>query len=307
MAKAMKTIRESLNYQPQHAEYFAANQALFNRVVAFYFEVIQAHEGVLRPHQQRGPHGPGKAHPCDGEEPFSHSAAHGDRRGHPGDVPSCCHQRRLGSARSFSSSLKKWRTRKEKAQSQTRPERAEEEAVQRAPARPPPCMEQVGSLVRREVERAHRLIHPAQSLDRHLLELGQGPHVGRASARWVEVGSPALVRRGSSGGCTPPLKRRSRVRPKSTEQVTTNAETRICAVDLNLNEHLAVCTVQTVEGTILATRFIGGGRAIAGFRKQQLGRIARNRSRLASLRRANRTMPTSGARSDTQMSRSRIW
>ena len=48
------------------------------------------------------------------------------------------------------------------------------------------------------------------------------------------------------------------------EQVTTNAETRVCAVDLNLNEQLAVCTVQTVEGTILATRFIGGGKEIAG-------------------------------------------
>src|SRR5207302_7330973 len=33
----------------------------------------------------------------------------------------------------------------------------------------------------------------------------------------------------------------------------------------------------TVEGTILATTFIGGGQAIAGFRKQLLGRIARNR------------------------------
>ena len=43
--------------------------------------------------------------------------------------------------------------------------------------------------------------------------------------------------------------------------------------------HLAVCTVQTVEGTILATRFIGHGREISGFRKQQLGRIARNRSK----------------------------
>jgi putative transposase len=38
-----------------------------------------------------------------------------------------------------------------------------------------------------------------------------------------------------------------------------------------------VCTVQTAEGTILSTRFIGGGREIAGFRKRQLGRIARNR------------------------------
>src|SRR5690348_12407190 len=64
---------------------------------------------------------------------------------------------------------------------------------------------------------------------------------------------------------------------KIVEQIT-SAETHICAVDLNLDQHLAVCTVQTVEGTILATRFIGNGTAIAGFRKRLLGRIARNRS-----------------------------
>ena len=47
MGKATKTIRQALSYQPQHAVWFAANQALFNRVAAFYFEVIQAHEKVL--------------------------------------------------------------------------------------------------------------------------------------------------------------------------------------------------------------------------------------------------------------------
>jgi hypothetical protein len=47
MAKATMTIKETLNYQPRHAQYFAANQALFNRVVAFYFDCIQAHEGIL--------------------------------------------------------------------------------------------------------------------------------------------------------------------------------------------------------------------------------------------------------------------
>jgi hypothetical protein len=44
-----------------------------------------------------------------------------------------------------------------------------------------------------------------------------------------------------------------------------------------------VCTVQTVEGTILATRFLGGGREICGLRKLQLGRIARNRSQTGIL------------------------
>src|SRR5258706_13233703 len=47
MAKATTTIRQSLNYQPQQSDCFAAHQALFNRVVAFYFEVIQAHAGIL--------------------------------------------------------------------------------------------------------------------------------------------------------------------------------------------------------------------------------------------------------------------
>jgi hypothetical protein len=39
-----------------------------------------------------------------------------------------------------------------------------------------------------------------------------------------------------------------------------------------------VCTIQTAEGSTIATRFIGRGRAVSGFRKKQLGRIARNRA-----------------------------
>jgi len=47
MAKATTTIKQVLNYQTDHAAWFAANQALFTRVATFYFEVIQAHEKVL--------------------------------------------------------------------------------------------------------------------------------------------------------------------------------------------------------------------------------------------------------------------
>ena len=53
MAKATTTIRQVLKYRPDHAAWFAANQALFNQLVAFYFEVIQAHEKVLdRPNKE---------------------------------------------------------------------------------------------------------------------------------------------------------------------------------------------------------------------------------------------------------------
>ena len=44
MAKATTTIQQALNYQPEHGAWFATTQALFNRVAAFYFHVIQAHE-----------------------------------------------------------------------------------------------------------------------------------------------------------------------------------------------------------------------------------------------------------------------
>jgi IS605 OrfB family transposase len=69
-------------------------------------------------------------------------------------------------------------------------------------------------------------------------------------------------------------------RPQKVEtQIKSVPDTKICAVDLNINEHLAACTVQTVEGTVLATRFIGGGKELHGLRKKQLGRIARNRNK----------------------------
>src|SRR5260370_7690622 len=93
----------------------------------------------------------------------------------------------------------------------------------------------------------------------------------------VELGSPSLIRRGKQWWLHTPIKKQF-ISPATIEQqVTTHAQTKICAVDLNINEQLAVCTIQTVAGTILATRFIGGGRRIAGFRKKLLGRISRNR------------------------------
>jgi hypothetical protein len=47
MAKATTTIKQVLNSGPDHAAWFAENAALYNRVCAFYFDVIQAHVKVL--------------------------------------------------------------------------------------------------------------------------------------------------------------------------------------------------------------------------------------------------------------------
>src|SRR5205807_3353322 len=90
-------------------------------------------------------------------------------------------------------------------------------------------------------------------------------------------GSPQLIRRGNQWWLHTPIEKPFKSPGKIEKHVTTNPETKICSVDLNLGENIAVCTVRTVEGSILATSFIGGGREISGFRKKQLGRIARNR------------------------------
>jgi transposase len=90
--------------------------------------------------------------------------------------------------------------------------------------------------------------------------------LSRALPAGFEVENPALVRTGRQWWLHTPIEKTFASPPKIAEQLTT-AQTRICAVDLNLDEHLAVCTVQTVGGTILATRFIGRGREIAGTRR----------------------------------------
>jgi hypothetical protein len=54
MAKVTTTIRQVLNYQTDsspllspYSAWFTANQALFNRVAAFSFDMVQAHEKIL--------------------------------------------------------------------------------------------------------------------------------------------------------------------------------------------------------------------------------------------------------------------
>src|SRR5712692_3426391 len=102
---------------------------------------------------------------------------------------------------------------------------------------------------------------------------------GRELPHKAEAGSPALLQRGGQWWLHTPVEKQFKRPQKIETQVSTHADTRICAVDLNLTEQIAVCTVQTVEGTILATCFIGGGRRISGIRSRQLGRIARNRAK----------------------------
>ncbi|GLV55472.1 hypothetical protein KDH_23160 [Dictyobacter sp. S3.2.2.5] len=272
MAQATTTIRHIMSYQPHHGDWFASNQALFNQIASFYFAVIQAHIMVLD-------------HPKKEALTILETLTHTTQRNpNPAmplsdiaqDIPAYFRRAAihaaLGSAHSFHTHLQKWKQRKEKAivKGKTFHER---------PPVPPRTWNKSVTLYQGMwKERSNKSI---------MIKVWTGVCwswikvriTGRELPSDVESGSPSLVRKGHQWWLHTPVEKQFQNPGKIATQVTTNPQTKICAIDLNINENLAVCTVQTVEGTILATKFIKGGKEISGFRKRQLGHIARNRSR----------------------------
>ena len=276
MAKATTTIKQVLTYQPGHAAWFAANQALFNQVVAFYFAVIQAHEHILDLSNKEA---------LTALEKLTHTTKKNPTPAMPlsaigAHIPvmfrrAAIHAA-LGSARSFSSHLARWKKRKAKAQARGK------QFSERPPVPPrtwnKPALLYAGQWKERTSSSIMLKVWTGTCWSWIKVRI-----TGRELPTDVELGSPSLIRRGKHWGLHTPITKHFRSPATIEKQVTTQAHTTICAVDLNINEQLAVCTIQTVEGTILATQFIGGGRRIAGFRKQLLGRIARSRRKTGML------------------------
>ena len=116
MAKATITIRQVLNYESTHGEWLRANQALFNRVASFYFDVIQAHTGILDLSNKEA---------LTALEKLTHTT---ELNPHPimplsqigEDIPAMFRRAAinaaLGSARSFYGNLSRWSKQKEKAE-----------------------------------------------------------------------------------------------------------------------------------------------------------------------------------------------
>jgi IS605 OrfB family transposase len=67
--------------------------------------------------------------------------------------------------------------------------------------------------------------------------------------------------------------------PQKVENQVKDDNFRLCSVDLNIGENLAVCTILDGDGTQLGSKFIKGGSNLQSRRKCRLGRVARNRRR----------------------------
>jgi putative transposase len=272
MGKATTTIRQTLNHKPEHSAWFAANQDLFNQVASFYFQVIQAHECVLELGNQEA---------LTALEQLTHQTRNNPNPVMPlsqiaEDIPAYFRRAALhaalGSARSFYAHLKSWHARKEKAQAKGK------KCIERPPV-PPRSWKKSATLYAGQWKERE-----ASSI---MLKLWTGSCwswlkcriTGRDLPDGVDAGSPQLVRHGKEWWLHTPVEKKFASPARVEEQITANTQAKICAVDVNLNGAIAVCTIQTVEGTILATHFLNGGSEISGFRKRQLGKIARNRSK----------------------------
>src|SRR5258708_30642913 len=270
MAKATTTIRQPLNHKPEYGAWFAATQTLFNQVAAFYFQVIAAHELVLELGNQEAmgaleklTHAT-KKNP-DPVMPFSQVAE---------EIPAMFRRAAisaaLGSARSFYAHLKKWRARKEKMQ-------AKDKKFTERPPVPPRAWKKSATIYAGQWKE--------RSTSSIMLKVWTGTCwswvkcriTGRELPDGADLGSPQLVRHGQQWWLHTPVEKQFRSPAKVEEQIPTNAQTKICAVDLNMDGAIAVCTVQTAEGSTIATRFIGGGRAVSCFLEKKLCRIARHR------------------------------
>jgi len=117
MAKATTTVRQVLNHKPAYGAWFAATQALFNCVAAFYFEVIQAHEKVLELGDQEALTALEQLTHTTKKNPHPLMPLSDIAEAIPAMFRRAAIHAALGSARSFATHLRKWRARKAKAQS----------------------------------------------------------------------------------------------------------------------------------------------------------------------------------------------
>lgn len=269
MGKATTTIKQQLTTRVDHGAWFAATQFLFNRIASFYFEVIQAYQDVLELPSNEALTALEKFTHATKRNPHPVMPLSAIREGVPSYFRRAAIHAALGSAHSFSSHLKAWHTRKEKAHIQGK------KFTERPPV-PPRTWNKSVTL--------YAGMYKGRTASSLIVKVWTGSCwswvkcriTGRELPEETNVGSPQLVRHGQHWWVHTPVERVFTTPPKIAQQIT-NPETKLCSVDLNLDGHIAVCTVQTSEGTIPATKFIQSGTAISGFRKQTLGRIARNR------------------------------
>lgn len=270
---ATKTIIEQL--ESKRVEAAKATGVLYNEAIKFYFELLADHQSLLELSTKKlltelekltvetltNPH-PAFALPWKLPAMFRRAAINSA----------------IGQARSFHSNLECWHKKKEKA-------------------------------IKRGKKFSERPPQPSKEFHQHpLYYLGMYRIVnekevylklytglawiwvkyrmsGRSFPASWEQASPKLVVKGKKLFLHISFEKKIVVETiKQQVSKDSQSELVICSVDLNINNNLAVCRIIKADGTLLASRFIGGGKASSGRRKRALGRVAKKRRKTGNLR-----------------------
>ncbi len=260
-----KTIKQTMEYR--YPEWFRLTEKLFNEVTVFYFGIIQDHELILELSNKEA---------LTELEKFTHKTKDNPSPPFPleWDVPAmfrrACINTAIGSARSFFSNLNKRKEKKARIESKGK------KFTDRSPVPP------------REWHR-DILFYTGQYKDYRgtniMLKLFDGKtwrwvkfHLtGRKFPDGWEIGCPHAVIKKNRIELHFPVEKENVKVQKINEQVK-DPELKICTVDLNIGDRLAVCGIFKSDGTQVATRFICDGDNLNGRRKRLLGIIATKRS-----------------------------
>lgn len=295
MARATKTIRHRIEYRDKISGYFDTTKQLFNSVAAFYYGVLEAHPQLIQEHNHlvirklEQLTNATKMHP-NPPIPLSDVVPDVASRFRRAAIMAA-----IGTFRSFSTNLAKWHAKKAEfearlAQRKNTGKKANNLKFKERPPVPPrkwnksPVFYADGT-------------YKDYSNQSIMLKLWTGKEwvwcrfklSGREIPLGYETGSPQVIKKGIKDyRLHVPVEKEFITNGKVEKQVKTanngeNPDFRILAVDLNLDDNIAVATVMNSEGTPLVTRFFRGGNEQNGFRKRMLGWIATNRSKTKAM------------------------
>ncbi|MBA3532719.1 MAG: transposase [Ardenticatenales bacterium] len=272
MAQAVKTHRSEIENRPGLVGWYDATRVLYNQVVMFYFDLYQAHPGLLGLNQKDA---------LTQAEKLTHRTKENPTPLWPldkaidADIPTMVRRAAINAARgafqSFRSTFKRWQ--KQKAKFEAKGKRFHP----RPPVPPRTFNFNLPFYKKMYKERTDSSI---------MVRLYSG-----SSWQWVklrlkgttlplgwEPGSPIITRHRGRLRLHTPLEKPVQKPVKALEQVAHNPQLRVCAVDLNLGDALAVCTILQADGTEVATRFMRGGQELHARRRRLLGKVAVKRS-----------------------------
>jgi len=266
MASATKTIRYRL--ETKHLDWFQATKELYTEVTGFYLFLCLEKSELLNLAQKEALTELERLTVASKVRPSVEYLLPWEV---PRDLRRACINQAIGAAKSFITNLQKWEARKAKKIEKGKP------FTERPPV--PPRRFNWNPTFYSGLQKQFT----GKSI---VLKLWTGKSwawvkfrlCGQAIPDGWEFQCPKTVIKGKRIELHLPIMKLFSSPQKAVEQIK-RENFRLCSVDLNIGENLAVCIILDGDGNRIDSKFIKGGANLHSRRKCHLGRIARNRRR----------------------------